>query len=144
MTTLNRRLARVIALQALYELDTTTHSIEAVMTERLAENQTDEELRKVIYQLVGGVRDSQAKIDRLIQHSAPEWPLDQVAVIDRNLIRMAIYECAIWGETPIKVAINEAVDLAKDYGSESASRFVNGVLGALVANEDELRAVLGA
>jgi N utilization substance protein B len=81
--------------------------------------------------LVHGVIQHLAEIDKLIARYAPEWPLDQMAVIDRNVLRIAIFEFLIDGRTPIKVAINEAVELAKTYGSDSAPRFVNGVLGTL-------------
>lgn len=82
-------------------------------------------------QLVTGVIAYIDDIDRLIARYAPEWPLDQMAVIDRNILRIAIYEFLILGETPVKVAINEAVELAKLYASDSAPRFINGVLGSL-------------
>ena len=72
-----------------------------------------------------------AELDKLIQRYAPEWPVDQMAVVDRNVLRIAIYEFSISRGTPTKVAINEAVELAKLFGSDSAPRFVNGVLGAL-------------
>lgn len=141
MTTRNRRPARQIALQALYEIDSTTHPLEEVAAQRLAENQIDDELRIFTYSLIRGVREKQAALDRMIQQFAPEWPLDQVAVIDRNLIRMAIYEVAML-ETPAGVAINEAVELAKEYGSESASRFVNGVLGTFASQSENLRPMI--
>jgi N utilization substance protein B len=141
MTTKNRRPARQIALQALYEIDSTNHALEEVAAQRLAENQIDDELRIFTQSLIRGVREKQAVIDRLIQQFAPEWPLDQVAVIDRNLIRMAIYE-VIFMATPPGVAINEAVELAKEYGSESASRFVNGVLGTFAAQSETLRPMI--
>ena len=128
----NRRPARALALQALYELDCTRHSVGDVMAARL-EDVADltEDSRKFAFRLVNGVLEERTQLDALIQQYAPEWPLDQMAIIDRNILRIAIFEFALAGETPIKVAINEAIELAKDYGSESASRFVNGVLGAL-------------
>lgn len=82
-------------------------------------------------QLVTGVIANLIEIDKLIARYAPEWPLDQMAVIDRNILRIAIYEFLVLGETPVKVAINEAVELAKLYASDSAPRFINGVLGSL-------------
>jgi N utilization substance protein B len=82
---------------------------------------------------VQGVLAHQAELDALIQDNAPEWPLDQVAAIDRNILRMAVFEFVIDGNTPVKVAINEAVELAKLFGSDSSGRFVNGVLGAIVS-----------
>lgn len=94
-----------------------------------------DDVRLFAHRLVNGVLNQRARLDALIQQYAPEWPLEQMAIIDRNILRIAIYEFALTGETPIKVAINEAIELAKDYGSESASRFVNGVLGALAVHE---------
>ena len=89
--------------------------------------------------LLRGVVRVGSDIDLIIARFAPEWPLDQIAVIDRNILRIAIYEILLDGNTPIKVAINEAVELAKLYGSDSAPRFVNGVLGTLTEQTDELR-----
>ena len=75
----------------------------------------------------------------MIAKYAPEWPLEQVAAIDRNILRMSFWEFAVQRETPVKVAINEAVELAKQFGSDSAPRFVNGVLGSLAEHKDEIR-----
>ena len=83
------------------------------------------------YKLLNGVLEYQKGMDSLISRYAPEWPLDQMAVIDRNVLRIAIFEFLVDTETPVKVAINEAVELAKIYGSDSSPRFINGVLGAL-------------
>jgi transcription antitermination protein NusB len=138
----NRRLARNIALQALYELDCTHHSLADVMTARLEEEPLAEDMRTFAYKLVNGVLENKQQLDTVIQLYAPEWPLDQIAIVDRNILRMAIFEFAIFHETPVKVAINEAVELAKDFGSESASRFINGVLGTLATHEAELAATL--
>ena len=77
-------------------------------------------------------------LDRAIAQHAPEWPLDQVATIDRNILRIALWEIAVDRKTPVKVAINEAVELAKMYGSDSSARFVNGVLGSLVTHLNEI------
>jgi N utilization substance protein B len=85
--------------------------------------------------LVQGVNAHQERLDTLIGRYAPEWPVDQIAIIDRNVLRIAIYELLFRDDTPTKVAINEAVELAKEFGSESSGRFVNGVLGSLVAKE---------
>jgi transcription antitermination protein NusB len=142
MSSKNRRQARSLALQALYELDCTRHSVADVMAARLEEQPVAEDLRLFAYKLVNGVLAHKDRLDAVIHTHAPEWPLNQMAIVDRNILRMAIYEFAIWGETPIKVAINEAIELAKDFGSDSASRFINGVLGALATREDELRAAL--
>lgn len=141
MSSKNRHQARHIVLQALYELDCTQHSVADVMTARLEEQPAPDDLREFAYRVVNGVLANKRHLDAVIQQYAPEWPLDQMAIIDRNVLRMAIFEFAIWRETPIKVAINEAIELAKFYGSESASRFVNGVLGALAQREAELRQI---
>ncbi len=134
-----RRKARTVALQALYEIDCTSHAPASVIEERLAEQPLPDDLNDFARRLVQGVLTQAPALDRLIQKYAPEWPLDQMALIDRNILRMAIWEFAADRQTPIKVAINEAVELAKLYGSDSAPRFVNGVLGALAARQTELR-----
>jgi N utilization substance protein B len=89
-------------------------------------------------QLIVGVLRTKDVLDQFIQEYAPEWPLDQMAYIDRNILRMALFEFAVDGGTPVKVAINEAVELAKVFGSDSSPRFINGVLGALVPLRDEI------
>ncbi len=142
MPTKNRRLARVVALQALYELDCTHHTVADVMAGRLEEEPVPDELRSFAYKLVNGVLAYKNRLDAVIQVHAPEWPLSQMAVVDRNILRMAIYEFAILRETPIKVTINEAIELAKNFGSDSASRFINGVLGTLANREEELHTTL--
>jgi len=126
-----RRRSRILALQALYEIDTTHHPAGTVLDQRLADDPLPDEGEAFARELITGVMKHQAELDELIQHYAPEWPVDQMAVVDRNVLRIAIYEFSISKATPIKVAINEAVELAKLFGSDSAPRFVNGVLGAL-------------
>jgi N utilization substance protein B len=138
-----RRKARTIALQALYEIDCTDHAPELVLEQRLAEQPLDGDLTAFAQQLVAGVRAQTATLDKLIQAHAPEWPLDQMALIDRNILRIAIWEFAAARQTPIKVAINEAVELAKLYGSDSAPRFVNGVLGALAIRQADMLQAFG-
>ena len=140
-----QRRARSVALQALYEIDCTTHPPGEVIALRLEEMRRSERPMSVdsealVQRLVEGVLEHREALDVLISNHAPEWPLDQMAIIDRNVLRMAIYEFAISQKTPIKVAINEAVELAKLYGSDSAPRFVNGVLGTLAAKKAELLA----
>ncbi|MCC6188562.1 MAG: transcription antitermination factor NusB [Anaerolineales bacterium] len=138
-----RRKARTVALQALYEIDSTAHLPEVVVEERLAEQALPAELNDFARQLVAGVIGHAQTLDALIQKYAPEWPLDQMAIIDRNILRIAIWEFAADRQTPIKVAINEAVELAKLYGSDSAPRFVNGVLGALALRQAEITSFFG-
>ena len=139
-----RRKARTVALQALYEIDCTSHSADVVVAQRLEELPLSPELSEFARRLVAGVITSAPTLDRLIHKHAPEWPLDQMAIIDRNILRLAIWEFAVDRQTPIKVAINEAVELAKLYGSDSAPRFINGVLGALAAREAEVVQALAA
>ena len=150
-----RRRARSLILEILYEYDVAAHDPIPVLQRRLVEpgdEYIDDEAdpnEKITgstidfsRDLLVGVLEHQSNIDVLIQRYAPEWPLDQIAVIDRNILRIAIYEVLLDEETPVKVAINEAVELAKAYGSDSSPRFVNGVLGTLTESTDELRAEL--
>ena len=128
----NRRRARSAALKALYELDMTSHQPGIVLTQRFADETLSPDGEAFTRQLVTGVLQHREELDRLIQRYAPEWPVDQMAVIDRNVLRIAIFEFDIAQITPLKVAINEAIEMAKTYGADSAPRFVNGVLGSLV------------
>lgn len=130
-----RRKARAVALQALYELECASHNVEDVIVQRLEDQPLGDETSEFARQIVMGVITHKAHLDQLIHQHAPEWPLDQMAIIDHNILRIAIWEFAV-GETPLKVAINEAVELAKLFGADSAPRFINGVLGAL-ANHGE-------
>jgi len=130
-----RHQARVLALQALYEIDCANHPLDIVIEQRLREAATAVVADKFCRHLVVNVIRHKAVLDSFIHQYAPEWPLNQMAYIDRNILRMAIFEFAIEDKTPLKVAINEAVELAKTFGSDSAPRFVNGVLGALVEHK---------
>ena len=109
-----------------------------MLEERLSDQPLEADLNDFAQALVAGVVATTPTLDRLIQQYAPEWPLDQMALIDRNILRIAIWEFAAGQHTPIKVAINEAVELAKLYGSDSAPRFINGVLGALALRQAEV------
>jgi len=134
----SRTKARSIALQVLYEVDLTGHPAGWVLNERLELDDLEQSLQDFSRQIIEGVLPIASKLDDFIAQHAPEWPMDQVAVIDRNIIRIALWEFAVAGCTPIKVAINEAIELAKIYGSDSAPRFVNGVLGGLAARQNEI------
>ncbi len=133
-----RTRARSIALQALYEIDMAGHPPGIVLEERLADTELDGKLADFARQIVFGVLPLVERLDLYIAQHAPEWPLDQVATIDRNILRIALWEIALSDQTPIKVAINEAVELAKMFGSDSTPRFVNGVLGSLADRQDEI------
>lgn len=138
----SRTRARSVALQALYEMDITGHPPALVTQERVEEAELDAELAQFAIQIVNGVWAMVPQLDEFIARHAPEWPLDQVAVIDRNILRISLWEFAVSGNTPVKVAINEAVELAKIYGSDSAPRFVNGVLGSLTDHLNEIQQAL--
>ncbi len=133
-----RTRARSLALQVLYEVDIANHAPGEIYKLRLEESPLPDDLAEFARQIVFGVIPITETLDHLIAKYAPEWPLDQSAAIDRNILRMALWEFAVYGETPLKVAINEAVELAKLYGSDSAPRFVNGVLGALAEHQSEI------
>jgi N utilization substance protein B len=134
-----RRRARILALQSLYEIDCVGHPPGVVIQGKLsAGSSLSSPALSFGRELILGVLRTKEVLDRFIQEYAPEWPLDQMAYIDRNILRMALFEFAVDGSTPVKVAINEAVELAKIFGSDSSPRFINGVLGALVPLKDEI------
>jgi N utilization substance protein B len=137
-----RTRARSLALQVLYEVDIANHPPGEVLQTRLEETPLSADLAEFARQIIFGILPIAHDLDQLIAKYAPEWPLDQIAAIDRNILRMALWEFAVFHETPIKVAINEAVELAKQYGSDSAPRFVNGVLGSLAEHQYEINQVI--
>lgn len=126
-----RSIARRIALQALYEIDLANHPVGEVLTIHLQTQQPSRRIVKYVQNLVHGVLDNRPVLDEAIEQYAPEFPLDQIAFIDRNILRIAIYEFAVRARTPVGVAIDEAVELAKLFGADGASSFINGVLGAI-------------
>ena len=128
-----RRRARVLALQALYEMDTVGHPPEETLGRLLNQNAVSEEVAVFARQLVTGVLENRERIDTVIARAAPAYPVQQLAVIDRNILRLAIHEVLMNNETPVRAAINEAIELAKKFGSDSSARFINGVLGSVSA-----------
>lgn len=134
----DRSIARRASLQILYELDTTDHDMKAVIEAHITERPEAYAVRQIIRRIVGGVIASQAAIDELLQQYAPEWPIGQVAVVDRNILRMAIYEYLLQKrETPVAVIINEAVQLAHLFGADQSHSFVHGVLGAITSESKQ-------
>ena len=133
-----RTQARSIALQVLYEVDLVKHTPGDALHARLEETPLSDKLADFSRIIIFGVFPIRDVLDEYIAEHAPEWPIDQVAIIDRNVLRIALWEFAVYKQTPIKVAINEAIELAKIYGSDSAPRFVNGVLGSLASRKNEL------
>jgi N utilization substance protein B len=134
-----RTKARAAALQALYEIDIAGHPPGTVLEERIAESELDVNLAEFARQIVTGVVPLSGQLDHFIAQHAPEWPLDQIAIIDRNILRIALWEIAVSDQTPMKVAINEAIELSKTFGSDSTPRFVNGVLGSLAVRQVEIQ-----
>lgn len=143
----NRHLGRIIALQSLYEYEFRTQSedpsvsIDDILARNIERYKDTVEDTAFIEQLVQGVLKSADELDAILQPIAPEWPIDQIARVDRTILRMAIFELKESGDlVPPKVAINEAVELAKAFGSDNSSKFVNGVLGTayrtLVGDKD--------
>lgn len=130
-----RTFLRGVALQALYEYDQSGHNVADILTYRFesVEIPNDDE-KKFVIDLVTGVINHKSEIDEMIKKYAVEWPIEQIALIDVNIIRIAVYEFAISQETPVQVAINESVELAKRFGSDTAPKFVNGVLGSIADN----------
>lgn len=132
----NRHLLRSIAMQSLYEWDfrgKDEKKIEEIIRHNVKEFGPGVEDETFVFYLTSGVLKNREKIDQLIEKCAPEWPLEQVTVTDRNVLRLGIFELVFgnYEEVPPKVAINEAIELAKTYGGESSGRFVNGVLGTI-------------
>jgi N utilization substance protein B len=129
-----RRQARIIAFQSLFEVDTTGHPAGDTIERLLQEASVPSDAGEFARRLVSGVLQKKDEIDRIISDAAPAWPLDQMARVDKNILRLAIFEILFNNNTvPPKAAINEAVELAKLFGSESSSKFVNGVLGTVVS-----------
>lgn len=132
----NRHLGRMVALQTLYEWEYRAESgesatgLDSVFTRNFSRYESEIDDRAFVEHLVKGVVDKQTDLDARIQPLAPEWPIAQIARIDRSILRIGIYEL-IYGadKVPPKVAINEAVELAKAFGSDNSSKFINGVLG---------------
>lgn len=126
-----RRKSRVAVLQALYEADVSGHDAGASLTRLVAEESLSESQIEFARQLLEGILGDRPAIDDIIRKAAPQWPLEQLSAIDRNILRLAIREILMNNGAPIRAAINEAVELAKSYGSDNSAKFVNGVLGSV-------------
>lgn len=132
MPSRSRRRSRILAVQVLFEADANRRPLAVVLERQLGESALDEEARAYTRDLVRGVDEHLEAIDETIRRHAPAFPLEDMPGVDRNVLRLAIYEMLFdTGRAPLRVAINEAVEIAKGYGSESSGRFVNGVLGAV-------------
>jgi len=132
----NRHLSRSIAMQPLYEWDFNgkdPKKLKEIVEKNIKEFGPGLEEGSFIWQIVNGVVENLQKLNKVIEKSAPEWPLEQITIVDRNVLRIGLYEL-LFGkrdEVPPKVAINEAIELAKTFGGESSGKFINGVLGTV-------------
>jgi transcription antitermination protein NusB len=139
-----RHRVRVAALQILFEVDATDHAIDAVFERRRDDEQLPSDGERFLHMLVFGVWEHRSYLDGIIEEAAPNWPITQMPGVDKAVLRIALYELLIDEDerTPVKAVINEAVELAKQFGSDNSSRFVNGVLGTVVSRyrpgQDEL------
>jgi transcription antitermination protein NusB len=135
----SRHLSRSIAMQSLYEWDFSgkkPDDLKGMVEKNIAEFGPGLEDQTFVWQLITGVVQHIEEINKIIEKAAPEWPLDQITIVDRNVLRMGLYEL-LYGnkeEVPPKVAINEAIELAKTFGGESSGKFINGVLGTVYKN----------
>jgi len=132
----SRHLSRSIVMQSLYEWDFSgkkEDALDKIVEKNIKEYGPGLEDTGFVWQIVNGVRDHLSQIDKVIEKAAPEWPLDQITIIDRNVLRMGLFELLYENkeEVPPKVAINEAIELAKTFGGESSGKFINGVLGTV-------------
>lgn len=138
----NRHLGRIIALQTLYEHDfrssagDESFSVEEVLGRNIARYSSTVDDISFIERLVQGVVKDSVKLDKVLQPIAPEWPIEQIARTDRVILRMGLWELMSEPDVPPKVVINEAVELAKAFGGDNSSKFVNGVLGTALRQQD--------
>lgn len=132
----NRHLGRIVAMQTLYEQDFRGGDLAEILKRNEAQFTDALKDTEFVDQLVRGVLKHQTEIDALIAPAAPEWPVEQIAKIDKIILRLGVYELAIQRDVPPKVAINEAVELAKAFGGENSSKFINGVLGTIYRASD--------
>jgi N utilization substance protein B len=132
----SQRRARVAAVQVLYELDGARHDASRALGNRLADDTVPHTSEAYARELVHGVLASRPEIDETIAAHAPTWPVEQLAPVDRNILRVAVYEMTVADKTPPRVAINEAVEMGKTFGGDNSSRFINGVLGSVIKHTD--------
>ena len=134
-----RRKARVKALQALFEIDSVGHDVAEVLEREIEEEPLEGESVAFVKELVEGVLSNEGEINKVIEIYAPAWPVAQMALIDRNILRLAIFEILFNNKVPVKVVINEAVELAKTFGGDNTPKFINGVLGTVSAQSGKKR-----
>ncbi len=141
----NRHLGRIIALQTLYEQDFRVEcgdkafDLDDVLERNIQRYHDMVDDRDFIVRLVDGVNSKQLELDELLQPIAPEWPIAHIARMDRTVLRIGAYELLHESDVPPKVVINEAVELAKAFGGDNSSKFINGVLGTVLRNQEEAK-----
>jgi len=128
-----RHQARELALKVLFQLEGTGDEVDDVLSYHASENGAGEEIANFARQLVDGVIANQVKLDSILREASEHWKLDQMAKVDRIILRIAVYEIAIDRRVPTKAAINESIELAKTFSGDEAGRFVNGILGKVAA-----------
>ncbi len=126
-----RHQARTLALQVLYESDVASHDVSGVLARYLEDQDEPQTVRRYVERLITGIQENQQGIDQRIADAAPTFPVDQLPAVDRNILRIAIYELTGERDVPMKAAINEAVEIAKQFGGDNSGKFVNGVLGTI-------------
>src|SRR5579862_1350292 len=139
----NRHLGRIVALQTLYEEDFRQEvqdpgvNLDEILERNIGRYDETIEDKTFIEELVHGVHGRQSELDDIIRPVAPEWPIEQIARMDRAILRIGVYELLFEEGVPPKVVINEAVELAKAFGGDNSSKFINGVLGTVLRNQDQ-------
>lgn len=142
----NRHLGRIVALQTLYEYDfrlgcgDTKLALGEVLERNIERYSHTIEDQKFIRRIVNGVSKEAPKLDVMLQPIAPEWPIDQIARMDRLVLEIGLYELLYETQTPAKVVINEAIELAKAFGGDNSSKFINGVMGTFLRQQEEKQA----
>lgn len=131
-----RHQARVLAMQMMFEADFSQRPPDEILARRVSEEEISAPVTEYGSYLLRGAWAHREEYDRMIARAAPSWPLEQMARVDHNILRLAMYEMLHSDQVPIRAAINEAVELAKEFGSDASRRFINGVLGTIAAEHD--------
>jgi len=132
-----RRKSRIAALQTLYEIDLSDHNPDEILTRLVQDKDLPEETATFAQELVNGTLNNKHAIDEIIKKYASTFPIEQIAPIDKNVLRLAIFEILFDNKVPVKAAINEAIELAKSFGSNTSAKFINGVLGSIVTEHEQ-------
>ncbi|MCD6600361.1 MAG: transcription antitermination factor NusB [Dehalococcoidia bacterium] len=133
----SRRKSRIVALQVLYDLECTEHKAEEALARLATEKALPPEMISFSEHLIRGVLRSKPRLDDHIEHFAPAFPVGQMSIIDRTILRLAIFEILFNNKTPFKAVINEAVEIAKIFGGDSSPRLINGVLGSMISERNK-------